>query len=111
MNTFIDTIRLLPEKSQKVILNARISRIEKMRDSYNQKIGIIICNMKKTQTLEKVLLIKQNIIKLNLIIEQLDYNLNSLYDYYAELYEQEEVLCCLEENMCAWDKAEYYADF
>ena len=82
-----------------------------MRDNYNQKIGSIICSIKdKNITSDNMLFIRQEIKKINLIIGTLECNLNCLYDYYSELYEQEDTLS-YEEKLLQIDKLEYYADF
>ena len=68
MNNFIDTLKVLPECNQKVILNSRISRLEKMRDNYNQKIGSIICIKDKNITSDNMLLLGKKL-KINQLLE------------------------------------------
>lgn len=116
MTSFIRIVKQFPEDQQKNLMDSRISRLEKMRDDYMLQTGIIIKDMKKmnNRSLKNKLLIKNNIIILSMMTKKVDNTLDILYEYYSQLYEQDELLddeCCTNCNngdICAYEYGDYW---
>ena len=120
MDSFIQMIKPLPEEHQKSIINKRINRLEKINDNYNLYMSFILIQMKsKKRTLEQKLIIHNNLLSLRQMKHKINNSLSILYEYYSQLYEQdefenEEEYCCsnsINGEMFSYDKAEYWSDF